>query len=74
MGYTLMLDPDMFPAYEKNNGILYYIINVKSSHCNSFEDLVAVDLIYVYPIFKWVAETRGPSQYKYVLPVCGSQC
>ena len=28
-----------------------------SSHCNSFEDRVPVDLIYGYPIFKWVALT-----------------
>ena len=28
-----------------------------SSHCNSFEDRVPVDEIYVHPIFKWVAVT-----------------
>ena len=30
---------------------------LKSSHCNSFEDLAPVDFIYGCLIFKWIAET-----------------
>ena len=30
---------------------------IQLSHCNSFDDMVHVDEIYVYPIFKWITLT-----------------
>ena len=37
---------------------LTQLLNIlKSCHCNSFEDWVAVDFMYRYPIFKWVTVT-----------------
>ena len=49
-------------------GISKWTLNSESSHCNSFEDQVPVDQIYLHLIFKWVKEDIVPSQWSLDMP------